>query len=540
MRIYQEENVFQFSNVVHHPINYDYSVFVTSEYSWLPYRLLINLFRKKSLERSNKTKFYAISPYGIHLVDTSGNLIESPISKGIYLFKVILSLSFWSKLFLIFLRTFAISLNYKKSLQLGKITIGGIKVGDIVAAEYLRDSRFGNGCLKFDIRFYTVLVKYLIVYILFNKEIKRLLKLYSREEIRFAIQETSFKDEMRRRMLIQNGIVFEYQYNKFNGKMSLIEYLIPTEGRIHDFTPYTSDVSNCEIKEVAFALNSRLNEGVQSWTLNINDVKPNVNFIYPSNFNNKNPTAVVFLHAVADDQYRCGLDDFTSLDSFHRFTISKLLSLGYQCIIKSHPSVISPLHPDKTGIDNRYLVRLFKDYGLNYTNLLESEINVCQSSKKYKNLIALHPKLSIQSLASKTSFLVVTHHGNITFEALHLGLPAIKYRYCKNRAYSFCNDWATKEQYVHLLEYFMVHKRLPTGIFRDSYLNVAAVLARKSKNIDYNKLLIKISIEAGLPLKEKPASLFELNENFKMIKNRMKVDLSFAEVISKHFDNFLI
>jgi hypothetical protein len=535
-RIQEEE--FQYTSVIQHPLDFRFKVFISSEYAWFPFRLVLNQIRESLQANDSEVKFYEISVHGLHRVGVEGHDLQSP-GKRRRITEVVFNAFFWSNILSVFFRVFLVSVCYKSSWQLAKIHIGGVKIGDILAAEYLRDPKYGNGRLKFDLHFYRVVMKYLIAYALFVRDLNKVLKIVSVEDIGYAIQETSFKDEMRRRILIKRGARLEYQFNKFLGKMRMVEYLPYAEGRVLDYTPKVNDLTEEEKGHAYNSMNKRVQEGVQSWTANITDIDPNASFTVPQQFDTSIPIAIVFLHAVADDQYRCGLDEFDSLDGFHRYTIDTLLELGYQCILKSHPGVNSAIHPDKTTIDRRYLTKLFDDYGLNYGALVSSGINDCQYSSRSNRLFALHPKLGIHAIAARMKFLTITHHGNVLFESKHLGLPTVKYRYCKSRAYHFCHDWATIAEYRQLLTYYKEQQSLPEITFRDSYLDVAAVLARKTLKRDYNKELTKVAKEAGIPVTEKPRSKDQVYANFQLIKERIDKDSSFASHLSERFSRFL-
>jgi hypothetical protein len=538
MQKQNQEEQFQYTNVILSSLDFRFKVFISSEYAWFPFKLVINQIRKSLQAYNPRVKFYQISAYGFHQVDVSGYGLQLP-DKLQKMLNVLTNRFFWSNIIPVFGRVFLLSFYYRRSSQLSRVQINGVKIGDILAAEYLRDPRYANGQLKLDLRFYKVVMKYLIVYALFVRDLNRILKDFSVTDIVYAIQETSFKDEMRRRVLIKKGIFIEYQFNKYLGKMRLIQYTKYAQGRVLEYTPRVNDLTDAERIQASVSMDKRVNDGVQSWTVNVTDVDPKAVFVLPKKIDRSIPTAIVFLHAVADDQYRCGLDEFASLDAFHRYTIDTLLKLGYQCILKSHPGVNSAIHPDKTIIDRRYLKRLFYDYGLSYDELISSGINDCQYSIRHARLLALHPKLGIRSIAAKLDFLTITHHGNVTFEAQHLGLASVKYRYCKNRAYHFCHDWSTISEYKELLAYYKLYQKLPNVAFKDNYLDVVAVLTRKASQPNYNKELMIVARDANIPIIEKPGTKAQVYDNFNLIQERMLNDESFMKDIEQRFSRFL-
>jgi len=169
-------------------------------------------------------------------------------------------------------------------------------------------------------------------------------------------------------------------------------------------------------------------------------------------------------------------------------------------LIKAHPGIRSAIHTDKSEIDRRYVTTLFHDYGLDYAKLLDSDPSVLQHSLTDSRICAPHPELSLKEIGKKFSCLVVSHHGSIIIEACHLCMPAVKYRFCKNRFFDYCHDWANKGEYKMLLKYFSSHRSLPSRYFRDTYLDVAVSLASKSLKPDYNTLVSNVySQYAGEP-----------------------------------------
>ena len=524
-----------------HYNDYNTQVLITSHITWFPFELLISELKNKILCQAPEAKLLETSVFGLR---TSNN--GESLSKSFYwsmLAKLLLNSDFYVYFFNCSVKIFKLLLKFKESFNLADIKIKNIKIGDIVAAEYLRNAAYGNGNLQIDFRFYILTIKYLVVYVNFTNSLAILLKKYRPEEIRFCLQETSFKDEMLRRILINNNIIFEYQFDKFLGKMVLFEFKPNSEGRIFEYTPKLYDVTEKEINECTLSLDKRIHQGTALWTGNITDIDSHLQLDEESlsMIDLTRPIAVLFLHAVADDQFRCGLDCFKSIDDFHKYTIETLLLLGYQCILKPHPGIKSALHPDKSIIDDRYVTDLFFQYGLDYGKTTNSFSRMIHRSTKLGNFFSINPKISIKSISNKMNFIALTHHGNISFEALHLSIPALKYRYCKNREFDFMHSWSDRSSYVDLLNYYKHYMSLPRINFRDSYLTVSTILSRKKKFDDYNKTLYKsyLNYFPDAKINFPPQDAHESALNIEIIKGRYEVDEYFNSYVKLQLNKLL-
>jgi hypothetical protein len=217
------------------------------------------------------------------------------------------------------------------------------------------------------------------------------------------------------------------------------------------------------------------------------------------------------------------------------------LSLGYQCILKPHPGIKSALHPDKSKIDDRYVSRLFNDLGLDYRKTTDSYDKMMHRSSTKSSLFAMNPKVSIKSIKDKFDFITLTHHGTITYEALHLQIPVLKYRYCKSREFDFAHSWDNRESYFKLLTYYAENRALPVAEFKDSYLTVSAVLSRKKKFNDYNKVFIN-SYKEYYPENElniPPRNSSESIKNLELIENSYKNNKNYRSYIKKQLQELI-
>lgn len=521
--------------------DYTCKVLITSTITWLPFELLMSEVEEKISNNNPGAEFYRTTIMGLRL---KGNK-SMPASK--YKNKILLKVLTNGYFYLYFLQctflVFSLKLKLKESKDFNKLKIRNIKIGDIVAAEYLRNPTKGNGKLKVDFRFYILTLKYLFVFLNFDRSIKLLLKKYKPTDIRFSLQETSFKDEMLRRFMISKKMYFEYQFDKYLGKFLLFEYGPCCEGRVFEYTPKLNNITQEEIEQCRLNLDKRIFEGIAVWTGNVTDIDSSLKLDEESHLmiDNSKPTALLFLHAVADDQFRCGLDCFISIDDFHRYTIKTVLSLGYQCILKPHPGIKSALHPDKSEIDDRYVLNLFDDFGLNYRKTTDSYDKMIHKSSKISGLFAMNPKVSIKSIKDKFDFITLTHHGTITYEALHLRIPVLKYRYCKSREFDFAHSWKDRESYLKLLEYYAKNRTLPVAEFKDNYLTVSAVLSRKKKFNDYNKVFIN-SYKEYYPenkLNIPPKNSADSIKNVEAIGNCYKNDENYQSYIKNQLQDLI-
>ncbi len=521
-----------------HYNDYSCKVLITSQITWLPYKLLMSVVEDRISKNNPNTEFYRTSILGLNIKG------KNSISSSTFKIKNLMTILFNKDFYLNFLKSsfliFLLKLKFTESRDFDKLRIKNIKIGDIVAAEYLRNPAKGNGILKIDFRFYILTIKYLIVFLNIDKALSLLLKKNSPSEIRFSLQETSFKDEMLRRLMISKGIFFEYQFDKYQGKIILFEYGPSCEGRVFEYTPKLTDITKEEIVECKTNLDKRIYEGIAVWTGNVTDIDSKLKLDEESFLmvEKSKPTAIIFLHAVADDQFRCGLDCFKSIDDFHKYSIKTVLSLGYQCILKPHPGIKSALHPDKSEIDDRYVSRLFEEMGLDYRKTTDSNNHMIHKSTKISGLFAMNPRVSIKTIKDKFDFITLTHHGTITYEALHLNLPVLKYRYCKSREFDFTHSWKDHKTYVELLTYYAKNRKLPTSDFKDSYLYVSAVLSRKKKFNDYNKVFIN-SYNEYYPennLNIPPRNAVESKKNIQLIEYSYKNDQKFRSYIKSQLE----
>lgn len=516
-----------------HYNDYSCKVLITSPITWLPFELLMSEVEEKISKNNPKAEFYRTSILGLNLKGNGST--PASRSKTRILIKILTNGNFYLYFLQCTFLVFLLKLKLTESRDFDKLRIRNIKIGDIVAAEYLRNPAKGDGNLKVDFRFYVLTIKYLIVFLNFDSSVGVLLKKYKPTDIRFSLQETSFKDEMLRRLMISKGMFFEYQFDKYQGKLLLFEYVPYCEGRVFEYTPKLNDITPAEIEECRSNLDKRIFEGIAVWTGNVTDIDSTFKLDEESHLmiNHSKPTAILFLHAVADDQFRCGLDCFISIDDFHRYTIKTVLSLGYQCILKPHPGIKSALHPDKSEIDDRYVLRLFDDLGLDYRKTTDSCDKMIHRSLKISGLYAMNPKVSIKSIKDKFDFITLTHHGTITYEALHLQIPVLKYRYCKSREFDFTHSWEDRESYFKFLTYYAENRTLPVAEFKDSYLTVSAILSRKKKFNDYNKVFIN-SYKEYYPennLIIPPNSAEDSKKNIELINNSYNNDEGYSSYL---------
>jgi hypothetical protein len=487
-------------------------------------------------------KFYKTSILGLNIKGNKSTPVSRSITK--ILTKVLTNEYFYLYFLQCTFVVFLLKLKLTESRDFDKLRIKNIKIGDIVAAEYLRNPAKGDGNLKVDFRFYILTIKYLIVFLNFDRSVEVLLKKYKLTDIRFSLQETSFKDEMLRRLMISKGIFFEYQFDKYQGKLLLFEYGPCCQGRVFEYTPKLNDVTQEEIDECRSNLDKRIFDGIAVWTGNVTDIDSTLKLDEESHLmiDNSKPTAILFLHAVADDQFRCGLDCFISIDDFHMYTIKTVLALGYQCILKPHPGIKSALHPDKSEIDDRYILKLFGDFGLDYRKITDSYDKLIHKSSKINGLYAMNPKVSIKSIIDKFNFITLTHHGTITYEALHLQIPVLKYRYCKSREFDFTHSWVDRESYLNLLKYYAENRTLPVTEFKDNYLTVSAILSRKKKFNDYNKVFInsyKEYYNKKNNLNIPPRNSSESIKNIELIANSYKNDEDYRSYIKNQLQSLI-
>ena len=96
----------------------------------------------------------------------------------------------------------------------------GSTSGDIIAAEYLRRGH-GKGILNIDLNFFKICLKYILIGHVFYKYVKKVTKGHKKNDICFHFPETSFSDELRRRIFIKKGFKYEYTYNKYLDKIHI-------------------------------------------------------------------------------------------------------------------------------------------------------------------------------------------------------------------------------------------------------------------------------------------------------------------------------
>ena len=518
------------NSIKKHTINYNFKVLIINRPTWFPYNFTFDII---------SNNFFSKNPDGLFLF-TSVNGINNDKSSSLnilYTLKNLFSLSFFFSFCKLLYNILKLQFSFMDSNCLDKLRINNVLVGDIIVAEYLRNKKHGNGILKFDLRFHIVCLKYLVFFQNFESSLNKLLKNFSNDEIRFSFQETSFTDEFLRRILINKKIFYEFVFDKYSEKFKLFEYNVSSLGRANEYTPKNIKISNNTILEMKQNMDRRFSDGIQFWTGNITDVNTQLKFDIDSSssLDNNKPIAILYLHAVADDQFRCGFDCFKSIDDFHHFTINSLLNLGYQCILKPHPGIVSPIHPDKSLIDYRYVSNLYQHYGLDYNSSINNFDNLINESLNHKNVFAINPRLSLNAISKKINFIVLTHHGNVTFESLHLKIPNLKYKYCKSREFDFCNTWSNKLEYNKLLKYYKTHKTLPKKHFKDDFYEIVAILSKKKNSLDYNKIFFNSHNEFfnTNEIKSKVNNISELNSNIDLIKFSLERNPDYKEFLIK-------
>ena len=514
--------------------DYQASVFIYSLPSWIPYNYLIEELKDKLLKKNPSCSFLQLNGN----FPPSKNITFRAVSILILLF----NLNFIKDLVINFFRLIFLRFAFKESLQLSNISVLNAMAGDIIAAEYLRRGH-GKGVLKIDFRYLLIYFKYLVLGHLFFKYINQLSQGIPKEKIIFHFPETSFFDEMRRRILIKHGFNLEYSYNKYKDKLHLFKYKHNFLGRIHEYTQRIEGLDDDIFIQAKKAMRMRLDEGSQIWTANPTDVNNNLEIISSSDsmLDIKKPRALLCLHAVADDQSRCGLDCFKSIDDFHKFTIENLLNLNYQILLKAHPGVVSDIHPDKALVDKEYLIGLFKSFGLDYEESLISKDSNLHKSININDLYSINPKVSLGAISKVCKILVLTHHGSITFEARAMNLDVIKYKYCKAREFDYAHSWKNKKEYISLLSHYKKHLCLPKSLFSDSYVDVLANLSQRSRFTNYNDMFFNIS-EKYLPdskLRRDIKNIEELKDLIMQIDYLLKDNSSIRSELSYNLRGLL-
>jgi hypothetical protein len=511
--------------------SYECDIFITGKIYWTPFYIMIDSLKKRIVKNNSNVVFYEVGNFGIK------NIEGSYIGNN-YLLAMIL---FIKNIIKNYLRLIKLMFVYKKSTELACLGFNDISIGDIVSAEYLRNPKYGNGILKIDFRFFTILTKYVFHGVIFREAIVTIKKINNPNKIRFSFAETSFMDELRRRILIQEEINCEYQFNKYEGGMHLFELSKNFEGRLYEYVAKES-INESDRINASNAMSNRLNCGSQVWTKNVTDTDISIE-LNPAGLSgiekNKN-VALICLHAVADDQFRCGLDCFKSIDDFHEFSINKLLEFGFSVILKAHPGVVSHIHKDKESIDKRYLTGLYEKYGLDYLEILNNNNGNIYSSKKIKNLFSLHPKLTIQNIGKFISPIVITHHGSISYEALAIGLPLLKYKHCKAREFDFSHSWESRDGYLELIKYYANFKKLPNANFANSYLDVLGRLLKRNMHKHYNDIVYELIHEHKGIFLEDVHSVSDLYRIDLKIKELYLTDMEFNIKAHKKMDALLI
>ena len=211
-----EEMNFTYSDCLKKHLN-DYSckILITSHITWLPFEMLVSELRCKILDKFGTAQFFETSLTGLR--EYSDSKLNAKRYSWDKIFSVLFALDFYKNFFQLLIRFIKLYFKFDESKSLADLCVNEVKIGDIVAAEYLRSPAYGDGILKINFRFLLLLLKYLVVYIKFKDSLIPLLKIYRSEDIRYCLQETSFKDEMLRRVLIKEGIFFEYQFDNFIG-----------------------------------------------------------------------------------------------------------------------------------------------------------------------------------------------------------------------------------------------------------------------------------------------------------------------------------
>ena len=323
--------------------------------------------------------------------------------------------------------------------------------------------------------------------------------------------------------------------------MQLFELDKNFEGRLYEYVA-KERINKIDRKDALHAMNNRLNSGSQVWTKNVTDtdISIHINPSHIAGMKINGPVALICLHAVADDQFRCGLDCFKSIDDFHKFSINALLELGFSVILKAHPGVVSHIHKDKESIDEKYLIRLYHNYGLDYLDILKNNNGDIYSSTSVRNMFSLHPKLSIKNIAKYIKPLVITHHGSISYEALAINLPLLKYKNCKAREFNFSLGWENKNQYLEFIKYYAKYGKLPDENYVDSYLDVLARLLKRNIYKNYNDIVYELLQEYKSSFSEDFQDASDLYKIDSKIKIMYLEDKEFNSRAHQYLDPLLI
>jgi len=311
-----------------------------------------------------------------------------------------------------------------------KICYLNVRIGDLVASEFLRHSLTASGSLIDCLKLQEILFSGLMT----TNYAKKLPDFTSKLYVR--IPERSYIQAIYERLfLLKGATLIDRDYDR------LIEPQAAVANK-QSWSQYSSSGDDLEFSEQKAAeVTAYLKERVKDPSIHLSYMRPStapkcdrliLECGRPVELNSKDLCAVLFLHSFADAQYEFGVDGFSDLFDWTSFSIQALLSnpLIKNVFLKEHPNSDYKRYP----VDLFAVSRIRKLFGLN-------------SKLKW-----LSPRVGVSAFSSCNNIIALTHHGSIAEELAYIGIPVIASSFAPwSDRYSFLTTWRTPMEYREIL-----------------------------------------------------------------------------------------
>ena len=313
----------------------------------------------------------------------------------------------------------------------------GVRVGDLVASNFLRDNPKYGGEFKYSFQ----LFKIFFSSIFYTLKTKPIINKYNNVKKSFTIiPEPTYLQALWKRTFLKYGIP-NIEMHHYKGKIVINR----NPKKYYPWIAEKKVIKKISQKEKLIINNyfkTRFtNPGkIMSYLTHENSNNNSINSIYDQK-NNKikldkdKLIPVIFLHSFDDAQYCFGVDGFNDIYHWTIFSIEKCLEN------KNFDKVFIKPHP-----------------GSDFINYPGDKVAFHKILDKYANndrVVILKKNSSILSLSKNIKLLGITHHGSIAEELTFLSQNVIAFingQWGKN--YKFLNTWKTKNEYGIFLKKF--------------------------------------------------------------------------------------
>lgn len=365
----------------------------------------------------------------------------------------------------------------EKSVLRNTIIFDDFPITDCILTQYLRGFYSSGSISKISIRliFGLYISSYIVLSRLTNLKLTRKIIRYDPPKY-FLINECGYAVEAIRRLFISWGSL-EFTRLQGHSKFSIYNHLstkeythpgINAKYKLHGNPPLFKSASKSDYAEKLISRKlfySYMNPNA-IYKGNVNVYKELIESLKIELSNTRSICVFLHLHAVSDNQYSIGFDNFIDLCDWTNKCLNLLLNPTIKIFLKAHPNVVNKKEKGMNFPSDKRFLKIFNK-SIGFKNVITNSI--LKRSNLYKNLFQIHPNVDNLQLLKELKmikslkdcyFATLTHHGTIALESSIINIPsfaaepseAIGY---KNACYIYKNIKSLESQ---LLERKSSHK----------------------------------------------------------------------------------